>query len=93
MTDSAYRPTTLASLNTLPPALAALIPDDAPELAGPGWIAELFGVTPQTVAHAIKSGKLPALAIPGAKGTVSSWAIRPEDAVRLWGGRVLKRTS
>ncbi|MCB1257518.1 MAG: hypothetical protein KDB26_10455 [Microthrixaceae bacterium] len=78
------------SLNRLPDDLAALIPDDAPELVGVGWIADLLGITPQTVTHAIRAGKLPALSIPGAATTIA-YAVRPEDAVRIWGRRVLRR--
>lgn len=85
------RPETLAQMDDLPADLAALIPDDAPDFAGPGWVGEWLGISPQTVAYAIRVGKLPALAIPGARGTVSSWAVRPADAARLWGHRALNR--
>lgn len=85
------RPETLAKMDDLPAELAALIPLNAPDFAGPGWIGEWLRISPQTVAYAIKNGKLPALAIPGARGTVSSWAVRPADAARLWGRRTINR--
>lgn len=78
------------SLDELPADLAALIPDGAPELVGVSWISELLSITTQTVIAAIKSDKLPALPIPGNKG-VASYAIRPRDAVRLWGRKTLRR--
>lgn len=78
------------SLDTLPDELAALLPDDVPALVGAGWIAEHFGITPQAVSAAIKAGRIESIAIPGGGG-VAVHALRPYDAVRLWGERVIKR--
>lgn len=77
-------------LDVLSPALAALIPDDAPELVTPGWVYENLGVLPSTVIHAIKTDRLPALTVAGGKGK-PAYGVRPQDAVRLWGQRILSR--
>lgn len=75
----------------LPAELAELIPADAPEWVGVGWGAEWLEITPPTILAAIRNGRIPALEIPGAKGVVAAYAIRPSDAVRLWGPTVLRR--
>lgn len=73
----------------LPAKLAALVPPDAPPLASVGWIAEMVGITPQAVLYSVRAGRLAALPIPGTKGSVS-YAVRPVDAIRLWGSRMLR---
>lgn len=79
------------ALDALPPEIAALLPEGAPELVGVSWVAELLDLDPGTIMYAIRRGKIPALAIPGAGGSVSAHVVRPRDAVRLWGRRVLNR--
>lgn len=84
-------PPRVSDLDTLPADIAALIPGDAPELVGVSWVCEQFGIAPGTVMHAIRVGKMPALAIPGARGTTTAHAVRPRNAARLWGRLVLNR--
>lgn len=79
------------ALDALPADIAALIPEDAPELVGVSWVAEVLDLDPGTIMYAIRRGRLPALAIPGARGTTTAHAVRPRDAARLWGRRVLNR--
>ncbi|WP_134796650.1 hypothetical protein [Mycobacterium avium] len=81
----------LDQLDALPPEIAALLPEDAPELVGVSWVAELLELEHGTILYAIRKGKIPALAIPGARGTISAHVVRPRDAVRLWGPMVLRR--
>lgn len=78
---------------SLPSDLAALIPDDAPELVGVGWVSEWLGITPPSIVAAIKDGRLPHLSIPGGKDRVAAYAVRPSDCVRVWGRRVIARRS
>lgn len=77
--------------DVLPADLAALIPEDAPELVGVGWVSEWLGLTPPTIVGAIKAGRLPYLSIPGGKDKVAAYAVRPVDAARLWGRKILNR--
>ena len=77
--------------DVLPDDLAALIPDDAPELVGVGWVSEWLGLAPPTIVGAIKTGRLPFISIPGGKDKVAAYAVRPRDAARLWGRKVLTR--
>ena len=80
-----------ADVDPLPAELAELIPDDAPELVAVSWVADHLGITQQAVNAAIKAGRIPSLTIHGSGGIVSARAVRPVDAARLWGNRVLKR--
>lgn len=91
MANTVTHPVTFAEVETLAPELAALLPDDAPEFAAPGYIAEFLGLTTPTVLYAIRVGRIRALAVPGARGTTATWAVRPTDAVRLWGHKILRR--
>lgn len=84
---------TISELVGLPPAIAAAMPADAPELVGVGWVVDVFGVSNATVIYSIKSGRLPSVAIPGGGGAIAAYAVRPVDAARLWGRRLLKKTS
>lgn len=83
----------ISDLVGLPPAIVAAMPEDAPELVGVGWVADVFGIRTGTVIHAIKVGKLPYVAIPGSNGSIAAYAVRPKDAARLWGSRLLKKTT
>lgn len=71
---------------------AAVLPSDAPEEVGVGWIVEHFGVSPATVTHRIRTGALPARAIPG-RGSSVFYAIRPEHAAAIWGHRLIRKTA
>lgn len=73
----------------LPADLAALIPHDAPELVAAGWVSEHLGISNQAVNAAIRAGRIPSTAVHGVNGTVIAHAIRPHDAVVLWGRRAL----
>ncbi|WP_100481093.1 hypothetical protein [Mycobacteroides abscessus] len=59
-------------------------PSGVPELALPSAIAQSKGITATAVRMAIATGRLPAIVLRGAHGKVI-YAIRPEDADRLWG--------
>lgn len=82
-----------AILDVLPADLAALLPDPVPSLVTPGWVADHFDVTTRTVINAIVNGTLPALPIPGGGGKTAVYAVRPRDAVRLWGRKRLRHDS
>ncbi|RIR12448.1 hypothetical protein D2E27_13935 [Mycobacteroides abscessus] len=58
-------------------------PEGIPELALPSAIAQTKGISSTAVRMAIATGRLPAIALKGAGGRVI-YAIRPEDADRLW---------
>lgn len=77
--------------DALPADLAALIPEDAPELVGVGWVSEWLGLSSPTIVGAIKAGRLPYISIPGGKDKVAAYAVRPRDAARLWGRKVINR--
>lgn len=57
---------------------------DIPDHVGVGWCAEVFGLSPTAVQHAINSARLPAEKISGV------WLIKPEHAARLWGHRLFR---
>lgn len=72
-------------------ALAGLLNltiEDIPDEVGVSWIARAFGVTTNTVLHAVKVGKLPADAIPDLSGSVLTYRVRPADALLVWGHRL-----
>lgn len=58
-------------------------PSGVPELALPSAIAQSKGISSTAVRMAIATGRLPAIALKGARGKVI-YAIRPEDADALW---------
>lgn len=76
---------------SLPAEIAALIPDDAPDLVGVGWVVEWLGLTSPTIVAAIKDGRLPHLTIPGGKDRVAAYAVRPADCARVWGRKIIAR--
>ena len=53
--------------------------DDLTKLMTASEIADVFGVTRDAVHKAIQAGRLPA------RQSASTWLIRREDAIRLWG--------
>lgn len=70
--------------------VAAALAPEAPELVTPGWVADTYGLSPATVYSAIKEGRLPALAVPGGKGS-TTYLVRPAHAYDLWGWRYIRR--
>ena len=57
---------------------------EVPEIVSSRWCAETFGITISAVNAAIQQGRLPAERF----GHV--WAIRSEDALKLWGHFLLR---
>lgn len=66
---------------------AALKPE-APALVGVGWISETYGIPQTTIYFAIKTGKIPATAVPGGRGS-SSYVIHADDAWDVWGAHFI----
>lgn len=60
-----------------------ITPEGVPDLALPSAIAQSKGISSTAVRLAIATGRLPALVLRGAGGKVI-YAIRPEDADKLW---------
>ncbi|MCP2628106.1 hypothetical protein NLB33_35235 [Mycolicibacterium smegmatis] len=67
-----------------------LLPADAPEEVGVGYISGLFDVSRAAVVARIKNGDLPARVIPGS-GRSFTYAIRPSDAALIWGHKLRKQ--
>lgn len=64
----------------------ALLPG-APEWVSPQWVTDAFGLADKnSVMHAIRTGKLPAER--QRHGRRLLWAIRPADALLIWGHRL-----
>jgi hypothetical protein len=63
----------------------------APPKATVRWIAAFFGITPNTVIHAIHDDRLPAEPITDSDGKTLGYDINPKDALLLWGHRLHKR--
>lgn len=84
--------TTLERRAGLDSAIKAMLAgEDIPEFVSAQWIAEKFGLHVATVLHAAKVGKLPSVRAMDSKGAIASYAIRPGDALLVWGYRLLKR--
>lgn len=58
---------------------------DIPEYVSTRWCADTFGITTASVATAINQGRLPAERF----GHI--WAIRSEDALRMWSPMLFRR--
>lgn len=71
---------------TVDKALDALLDPDQPRVTAPR-IAEIFGLHPTTVIHAIRVGKLAADVVE-ARGGRATYGIRPRDAALIWGYRL-----
>lgn len=69
-----------------------LLPADAPDEVGVGYIADLFRVSRAAVVARIKNGDLPAKAIPGS-GRSFTYSVRPSDAALIWGHKLRKRAA
>lgn len=70
------------------PTMTLELPIDAdtiPEYVSTRWCADTFGITTTSVVSAIKQGRLPASRF----GHI--WAIRSEDALRLWSPFLFRR--
>lgn len=63
----------------------------APPVATVRWVAGFFGVTPNTVIHAIHDRRLPAEPITDSDGKTLGYDINPKDALLLWGHRLHKK--
>lgn len=86
--------TTLDRRTGLDSALKALLGDeDVPEFVSAQWVSDKFGLHVATVLHAAKVGKLPSVQALDSRGATASYAIRPGDALLVWGYRLLKRGS
>lgn len=59
------------------------VPGEVPELVDSAWVARTFGLTPTAVQTAVRKGYLPAMRVG------KTFVIRPEDAVLLWGWRLV----
>ncbi|MFV8275816.1 MerR family transcriptional regulator [Mycobacteroides abscessus] len=56
-------------------------------------IAEVFGLAPGTVLHAVHTGKLPAEQVGTGQRRAAAWLIRPRDALFIWGHRLRETTT
>lgn len=71
--------------------VSGLLPDDLPELVSPEWVAQTFGLHKTAVFYAIRNGKLPVLTVTGGGNSkrTATYAIKPADALRIWGYRLV----
>ncbi|KAA1430077.1 hypothetical protein [Mycolicibacter arupensis] len=74
-------------------ALATLLGIDIPEQVAVSWVCKNFRISQRSVFHAIKSGKLPAETVKAANGYILAYIVRPEDALLLWGHRIVNPTN
>lgn len=65
---------------------------DVPEYVNAVWIARVFGLDQTTVRNAIAVGKLPAFRA-RVNGRMSRYAIRPGDALLIWGWKLFAAPS
>lgn len=73
-------------------ALRAMLgEDDVPEFVSAQWVADRFDLHATTVLHAARVGKLPSVQALDSHGAAVSYAIRPGDALLIWGHRLLRR--
>jgi len=63
------------------------IDGDLPDMVGSRWCAETFGISVAAVDLAIREGRLPATRIG------RTFVIDPNDAVRVWGHKLLRKAS
>jgi hypothetical protein len=63
------------------------IDGDLPDVVGTQWCADTFGITVTSVNIAIHDGRLPA------KRAGRTFVIDPNDAVRVWGHKLLRKAS
>lgn len=71
--------------------LEGFLGDGIPQDVTVPWICAAFGVTAKSVRYAIKTGKLPHRRVESMSGGTSLYLIRPEDAMLLWGYRLMPR--
>lgn len=64
---------------------------DVEEVVSTTTIARLFGVSRNTIVHAISTGKLPAAPIRDDKGAVITYRVSLLDAFLIWGHRLNRK--
>lgn len=61
-----------------------LVDGDVPDVVDSRWCADTFGITPAAVQAAIHDGRISATRF----GRL--WALKSEDAMRVWGHRLIR---
>lgn len=55
------------------------------------WVSENFHISQTSVQHAIRSGKLVPVSVGTGRGRTPAYLVRPEDALLIWGHRIVSR--